>query len=70
SLAAYFHIDVSHPLAYVKWFTLFRTPHAYHGLFTLSQSTCMHVPHAEIISVSRIAWSCHLAPVFGRVKDP
>ncbi|KAI0685410.1 hypothetical protein BC835DRAFT_1408839 [Cytidiella melzeri] len=70
SLPTYFHIDVSHPLVYVEWLTPFCTPNADHGLSTLSQSTRMHVSHAKIIPASRIARSCHLVPVFGRVKDP
>lgn len=39
-------------------------------MYTLGKSTRMHALRAEIIPINRIARSCHLVPLFGRVKEP
>lgn len=39
-------------------------------LQTITRSTRMHLPYAEILEVDRIVRNCHLIPKFGRVKEP
>ncbi|KAH7916503.1 hypothetical protein BJ138DRAFT_995434, partial [Hygrophoropsis aurantiaca] len=55
-----------HPLAYIEWFTPFSSPDAISGLYSVSRSTRMHQPHAEVIEVTRLVRGCHLIPKFGR----
>ncbi|KAH7907715.1 hypothetical protein BJ138DRAFT_1014064 [Hygrophoropsis aurantiaca] len=55
-----------HPLAYVEWFTPFSSPDSTSGLYSISRSTRMHQPYAEIIEVTRLVRGCHLIPKFGR----
>lgn len=59
-----------HPLAYVEWLTPFGAVDIASGLHTVTRSTRMHQPYAEIIEVDRILRSCHLVPMFGRVIEP
>lgn len=58
----------SRPLAYVNWFTPFRTFQPDMGMYLISHSTNTHVRRASIIPVSDIVRSCHLIPVFGRSR--
>ncbi|KAI0085458.1 hypothetical protein BDY19DRAFT_896743 [Irpex rosettiformis] len=58
------------PLAYIEWLTPFRAHNGPNGLMSITRSTRMHRPHAEIILVDRIVRSCHLIPHFGRTKEP
>ncbi|KAJ7612278.1 hypothetical protein FB45DRAFT_875154 [Roridomyces roridus] len=50
------------PLAYVEWFTPFKSPNALDGYYHLSRSTRTHRPYAEIISADRIVRSAMLIP--------
>ncbi len=69
-LPEYFHIATKTPFAYVEWLTPFHHPDPDNGLFCIRKSTRMHLPHSEVITIDRIARSCHLVPLFGRVKNP
>jgi hypothetical protein len=56
-------------VAYVQWYTPFRAPDPIHGLRTITRATRNRRPFAEVISIDRIARSCHLLPSFGRHAD-
>ncbi|KAH7907825.1 hypothetical protein BJ138DRAFT_1013929 [Hygrophoropsis aurantiaca] len=59
-------VQIVHPLAYIEWFTPFSPPDTTSGLYSVSRSTRMHQPYAEIIEVNRLVRGCHLIPKFGR----
>ncbi|KAI0694131.1 hypothetical protein BC835DRAFT_1275020, partial [Cytidiella melzeri] len=71
-LLSHFNTNIAQPLAYVEWLTLFLScaPDSPNGLISLTRSTRMHRPHAEIIALEWIVCSCHLIPHFNRVKEP
>jgi len=55
-----------HPLAYVHWYTPFRTFNEDLKMFQITRSTRNHRQRASIIPVTQIVRSCHLIPNFGR----
>ena len=55
-----------HPLAYVHWYTPFRTFNEDLKMFQITRSTRNHRQRASIIPVTQIVRSCHLVPNFGR----
>ncbi|KIJ63135.1 hypothetical protein HYDPIDRAFT_156602 [Hydnomerulius pinastri MD-312] len=69
-LPTIYGLHSTHPLAYVEWFTPFTTPDPSTGLYTVSRSTRMRHPYAEIIEIDRIVRACHLIPKYGRHIDP
>lgn len=58
-----------HPLAYVEWFTPFRTPVQDLGMYQVSRSTRFGYRRASIIAVDQIERLVHLIPKFGRQMD-
>ena len=58
-----------HPLAYVEWFTPFRTPAQDLGMYQVSRSTRSGYRRASIITVDQIERLIHLVPKFGRQVD-
>ena len=56
-----------HKLAYVDWFTPFRSPHPDTGLFPVSRTSQNNGlgPISEIVPLHSIVSSCHLIPRFG-----
>ncbi|OBZ73416.1 hypothetical protein A0H81_07111, partial [Grifola frondosa] len=58
-----------HPLAYVEWFTPFRTPVPDIGMYKISQSFRNHRRRTSIIPVTQIKRSCHLLPVWGKKME-
>ncbi|KAF7304428.1 hypothetical protein HMN09_00845000 [Mycena chlorophos] len=58
-----------HPLAYIEWFTPLAGPDPTSGLYTTQRSTRNHLPNTAVISVDRIARSCHLMGQMRRVRD-
>ena len=58
------HPHLPNKLAYVDWFTPFRTPHLDSGLFPVSRTSRNNGPISEIIPLNSIASSCHLVPRF------
>jgi hypothetical protein len=59
------HSHLPEKLAYVDWFTPFRTPHTDSGLFPVSRTSRNNGPISEIIPLDSIVSSCHLIPRFG-----
>ncbi|EIW85321.1 hypothetical protein CONPUDRAFT_41795, partial [Coniophora puteana RWD-64-598 SS2] len=49
-------------LAYMHWYRPFQTIDPSTSMFKLERSTCLHGPHASVVPVSHILWSCHLIP--------
>lgn len=70
ALPLHFRVFSLHPLAYVEWCTPFRASDPTNGLFSVSHSTRMGHPNAEVMPINRIVRSCHLIPLYGRAKDP
>lgn len=70
TLPSHFYLPTQYPLAYVDWCTELRLPDPTHGLFTVTRSTRMGHPNAEILTIDRIVQSCHIIPHFGRTKEP
>ena len=56
-----------HPLAYIHWYTLFRTFNNNLKMFQITHSTHNHRQCASIIPVTQIVRSCHLIPNFSHV---
>jgi hypothetical protein len=54
-----------HPLAYIEWYRPFSSRDPTTGFFKVARSTRNHVRHSEVISVTKILQSCHLAPKYG-----
>ncbi|KAJ7590385.1 hypothetical protein C8J56DRAFT_720209, partial [Mycena floridula] len=48
------------PLAYIEWYTPFRDLEPVTDLQTVRHSTNNHLPSAAVVSVKRLARSCHL----------
>lgn len=59
-----------HPLAYIEWFTPFRTPDPLTGMYIISRSSRSHHVYAEIIEVDRLVRNCHLIPKCGKQINP
>lgn len=58
-----------HPLAYVEWFTPFKTPLSDLGMYQVSCSTRQNCRRATIIPLPQIERCVHLIPKFGRAMD-
>ncbi|KAJ7274667.1 hypothetical protein C8J57DRAFT_1062559 [Mycena rebaudengoi] len=65
-LPAHYRTKTSQPLAYIEWFTPFRTPNTVDGYYHVARSTRKirgaDGPYAEIITADRIARSAMLIP--------
>lgn len=65
-LPAHYRTKTSQPLAYIEWFTPFRTPNTVDGYYHVSRSTRKirgaDGPYAEIITADRIVRSAMLIP--------
>ncbi|KAJ7583436.1 hypothetical protein C8J56DRAFT_864056 [Mycena floridula] len=61
--------EVSHPLAYIEWYTPFREPEKVTGLYNIQRSTRNSTPNAVIVSIDRLARACHLMARCGRKID-
>ncbi|EPQ52435.1 hypothetical protein GLOTRDRAFT_12960, partial [Gloeophyllum trabeum ATCC 11539] len=57
-------------LAYIEWFTPFRSQDHDLHLFSVSRSTRNGRPNAQIIPLDDIFRSCHLIPKFGTSVSP
>ncbi|KAF8954047.1 hypothetical protein BDZ97DRAFT_1742679 [Flammula alnicola] len=58
-----------HPLAYIEWFTLLGSKDSVTGMYQVNRSTRALRRNAEVISVTRIARSCHLMGKCARKID-
>ncbi|KAH7906731.1 Zn-finger domain-containing protein [Hygrophoropsis aurantiaca] len=52
-------------LAYIEWFTPFRSRDPVNAMHSVSRSYLNRSPRAEVIPIERIVCSCHLVPKFG-----
>ncbi|EPQ55686.1 hypothetical protein GLOTRDRAFT_24000, partial [Gloeophyllum trabeum ATCC 11539] len=59
------HPQQSRPLAYVEWFTPFRTQDQDLQLYSISRSMRNQRPNAQVIPLDNIFRGCHLIPKFG-----
>ena len=57
-------------LAYIEWFTHFRSPNSDSRLHSISRSYRNNSPVAEIIPITTIVSSCYLTPKFGTKYHP
>ncbi|KAI9001505.1 hypothetical protein BD414DRAFT_406373 [Trametes punicea] len=57
------------PVAFVEWFTPFRTQDVDSGMFPVSYSSRNHRRRVSIIPVTQIIRSCYLIPKWGRKVD-
>ena len=57
-----YRLKTMHPLAYIEWFTPFRSIDKPSGMYVISPSTRQHQLYGEIIEISCIVRSCHLIP--------
>jgi hypothetical protein len=57
-------------LAYIDWFTPFRTPNPDSRLYSVSRSFRNNSPVSEIIPITSIISSCYLTPKFGTKYHP
>ena len=62
-------MDLSGPLAYVKWFTPLGLPESTTGMHVVKRSTRHHKRNLEIISINDIICSCHLMAKCGTQVD-
>ncbi|KAJ3547086.1 hypothetical protein NMY22_g1793 [Coprinellus aureogranulatus] len=56
-------------LAYIEWFTPFRSPDAVTGLRAVSRSSAQRAPAFDVVPLTSIVTTCHLVPKFG-TKHP
>ncbi|EPQ51467.1 hypothetical protein GLOTRDRAFT_16421, partial [Gloeophyllum trabeum ATCC 11539] len=56
-------------LAYIEWFTPFRSYDENLKLYSVSRSTRNQHRHAEVIPLEHIFRGCHLIPRFGTSVD-
>ncbi|EPQ49998.1 hypothetical protein GLOTRDRAFT_26531, partial [Gloeophyllum trabeum ATCC 11539] len=64
------HAQHSQYLAYIEWFTPFRSQDHDLHLYSVSRSTRNGRPNAQIIPLDDIFRSCHLIPKFGTSVSP
>ncbi|TBU21231.1 hypothetical protein BD311DRAFT_678982 [Dichomitus squalens] len=57
------------PVAFVEWFTPFRTQDADTGMFQVSYSSRNHRRRVSIIPITQIVCSCYLIPKWGKRVD-
>lgn len=60
---------LSHPLAYIDWFTPFGRLDNNTGMHQVSRSTRNRKPNADIVTVDRILGACHLVGKSGLEID-
>ncbi|KAH9847789.1 hypothetical protein C2E23DRAFT_764843 [Lenzites betulinus] len=59
-------LNITEPLAYLEWFTPFRTVDSATGMYIVSASTRQHRRFCSVIPISLISRSCHLIPRWGK----
>ncbi|KAG6905181.1 hypothetical protein DXG01_004384 [Tephrocybe rancida] len=61
---------LTHPLAYIEWFTPLGRPDTVTSMYTVTRSTRQRRRNAAVVLVTQIARSCHLMGKCGATIDP